>query len=512
MKKILTLVLFVLISLVISYGQVPQAFKYQAIAHDNQGSPLVNRDIGIRISLLHGSDNGRAVYCEVQHVTSNEYGLIDLEIGKGRVLTGVFTDIDWGNAPYYLKIEMDDTGGTDYRLMGSSELLSVPYALYAGQLDNKGSRAGEWTNDGTNIYVAPSFSTNNVGIGTSAPSDKLHIYGGSSAANLIIESNITGSNGPISRFRLKNSADGDIFNLSLRRNSGNTEMLQSVYDASATTWREYVYFNVNTQKYEIRSGIGLIEYKNSGHVLFSNTGNVGIAYATPRQKLEVNGKIRADAGFNMNGDDGTNDTVNQVTAFDFANNKLKYRTLIIKGGITTYVSPESEWLDAVGDPVLPFVTCGDPLYDRRDGRSYPTVLIGTQCWMARNLNIGIKKDWPLNQTDNDTIEKYCYDNNLANCEVYGELYQLAEANDYNTINGGQGICPDGWHLSTDDEWCTLATFLDGTVNCTVDWAWTGTDAGGKLKETGTTHWSSPNSGATNSSGFQPLELVSGVIT
>jgi hypothetical protein len=274
MKRILALVLFVLISLVISYGQAPQAFKYQAIARDNNGHPLVNCDIGLRISLLQGDKNGPVVYSEAQNLTTNSTGLIDMEIGKGRILSGSFMDIDWRSTPYYLKIEMDNHGGTDYHLMGTSELLSVPYALYAENAGAEGNRAGEWTNDGTNIYVAPLYSANNVGMGTSAPSDKLHVYGGTTPANLIIESNITGSTSAISRFRLKNRDDGDLFNLSLRRTSGNTEMLQSVYDASATTWREYVYFNVNTQKYEVRSGIGNIEYKNNGDIYFSNTGGI----------------------------------------------------------------------------------------------------------------------------------------------------------------------------------------------------------------------------------------------
>jgi hypothetical protein len=287
MKRIMTLILSVLASLMIAYAQVPQAFKYQAIARDANGNPLVNQNIGLRISLLQRDVNGPEVYSEVQNVTTTPYGLIELEIGEGRILSGSFNEIDWKSAPCYLKIEMDINGGTDYHLMGTSELLSVPYALYAEHSGNEDSRAGEWTNDGANIYVAPAFSANYVGIGTSAPADKLHIYGGTSPANFIVESDITGSNSPISRLRLKNRDDGDLFNLSLRRTSGQTEMLQSVYDASATTWREYVYFNVNTRKYEVRSGIGQVEYKNAGHVLFSNSGNVGIGTNAPAMPLHV---------------------------------------------------------------------------------------------------------------------------------------------------------------------------------------------------------------------------------
>ena len=67
-------------------------------------------------------------------------------------------------------------------------------------------------------------------------------------------------------------------------------------------------------------------------------------------------------------------------------------------------------------------------------------------------------------------------------------------------SGRQGICPTGWHIPSDAEWCQLETYLDATVNCTAT-GWRGTDAGGKMKEAGTSHWTSPNTGATNSSGF-----------
>jgi len=149
------------------------------------------------------------------------------------------------------------------------------------------------------------------------------------------------------------------------------------------------------------------------------------------------------------------------------------------------------------------LTCGGILTDPRDNQQYPTVQIGTQCWMAQNLNVGTMVNGSSNQTNNSTIEKYCYNNDVNNCNTYGGLYQWDEAMGYTTTAGSQGICPPGWHIPTDAEWCMLTTFLDPTVNCNT-WGWSGTDAGGKMKETGTTHWYSPNTGATNSSGFTAL--------
>jgi uncharacterized protein (TIGR02145 family) len=148
------------------------------------------------------------------------------------------------------------------------------------------------------------------------------------------------------------------------------------------------------------------------------------------------------------------------------------------------------------------------------GESYPTVQIGTQCWFAKYLNVGTMINGSGDQTNNGMIEKYCYNNDPANCTTYGGLYQWAEAVQYqngasNTTSPNpaftgnlRGICPTGWHLPSDAEYCTLAMFLDATVNCGA-FGLSGTDAGGKMKSTSGL-WTAPNTGATNSSGFSAL--------
>ena len=135
-----------------------------------------------------------------------------------------------------------------------------------------------------------------------------------------------------------------------------------------------------------------------------------------------------------------------------------------------------------------FAACTD-----NDGNNYTTVQIGAQVWMAENLNVGTRINGSVDQTNNSIIEKYCYDDNEANCNTYGGLYQWDESMQYSTTPGVQGICPTGWHLPTDAEWTTLTTYLGGE-----------NIPGAKMKETGTIHWLSPNTGATNSSGFTAL--------
>ena len=144
-------------------------------------------------------------------------------------------------------------------------------------------------------------------------------------------------------------------------------------------------------------------------------------------------------------------------------------------------------------PASSSFNCGDPFTDSRNGQTYETVQIGEQCWMKENLNIGTMITVYENMSDDGIIEKYCYDDDPANCDTYGGLYQWNEIMEYTTTPGVQGICTAGWHLPTNDEWIILINFLGGEDV-----------AGGKMKEAGTTHWSSPNSGATNESGFTAL--------
>ncbi|KAF0129229.1 MAG: TIR protein [Bacteroidetes bacterium] len=150
-----------------------------------------------------------------------------------------------------------------------------------------------------------------------------------------------------------------------------------------------------------------------------------------------------------------------------------------------------------------FVKCQDG-----DGNSYATVGIGDQIWMAENLKVGTRIDGNQELTNNSIIEKYCFNNLESNCDAFGGLYQWNEAMQYDTTQGVQGICPSGWHIPTDAEWCQMEVFLDAIVNCTTV-GWRGTDVGGKMKCTGTLEagtglWRNPNSGATNQSGFSAV--------
>ena len=167
-------------------------------------------------------------------------------------------------------------------------------------------------------------------------------------------------------------------------------------------------------------------------------------------------------------------------------------------------------------------SCGDDLVDPRDGKIYGTVLIGSQCWMRQNLNVGLRistctsgdcggscgsacTTWDTavqNQgtscsaSDGSDIQKYCYDDLDSNCNSYGGLYQWSQMMCGGTTPGAQGICPAGWHIPTHDEWTTLERAVCTSGTCVTDFpyetgttGWRGTNEGTTLKTNDSTHFS-----------------------
>jgi hypothetical protein len=113
------------------HAQAPLGFNYQGVALTNAGTPVASKVISLRIALIESQQLGTVRYQEVHNVNTDAYGQFSVIIGNGQVSTGKMTDVQWSKFPYYMKVELDLTGGTAYVFVGTSQLLSVPYALYA---------------------------------------------------------------------------------------------------------------------------------------------------------------------------------------------------------------------------------------------------------------------------------------------------------------------------------------------------------------------------------------------
>jgi uncharacterized protein (TIGR02145 family) len=130
MRKLFTFILAVLLMASV-FAQTPQKMSYQAVIRDISDNLVTNQSVGMQISILQGSENGTAVYVETQMPSTNANGLVSIEIGTGTIISGDFATIDWAHDTYFIKTETDLAGGTSYSITGTSQLLSVPYALHA---------------------------------------------------------------------------------------------------------------------------------------------------------------------------------------------------------------------------------------------------------------------------------------------------------------------------------------------------------------------------------------------
>lgn len=195
MKNLLSLLICVCIT-VGAYAQPPEKFNYQGVARQTNGAAISNQAIGMRISILDGSPTGTPVYVETHSTTTNQFGLYNVAIGGGTVVTGTIANVNWGTGSKYVKVEIDPAGGTSYADLGTAELLSVPYAIYSGTgVPGPAGPAGPTgppgnaNISGTSDYLIKFTGSNTggnssviekslgIGIGTTSPGAKLHVSG-----------------------------------------------------------------------------------------------------------------------------------------------------------------------------------------------------------------------------------------------------------------------------------------------------------------------------------------------
>lgn len=164
MKKLITFFALLLINslLLAITPPVPEKISYQAVIRNSSNELITNHAVGMKVSILQTSATGTVVYSETHTPTSNANGLITIAIGTGAVISGSFSGIDWSAGPYFIKTETDPAGGTSYSITSTSELLSVPYALMAKNVQNK-----QWSESGSSIY----FNSGKVGIGKNPGAD-----------------------------------------------------------------------------------------------------------------------------------------------------------------------------------------------------------------------------------------------------------------------------------------------------------------------------------------------------
>jgi len=170
MKKLFILSVIAVLTLSV-FAQAPQKMSYQAVIRNASGTLVSNHAVGMKISILQGSATGTAVYVETHTTTTNANGLATIEIGGGSIVSGTFTGINWASGPYYIKTETDPAGGSSYSITGASQILSVPYALYA---KTAGTGNGTVTSIATNNGITGGTITTTGTLGLTGQALALH--------------------------------------------------------------------------------------------------------------------------------------------------------------------------------------------------------------------------------------------------------------------------------------------------------------------------------------------------
>ncbi|MCH1480246.1 MAG: hypothetical protein L7U23_09120 [Crocinitomicaceae bacterium] len=261
MKKIVTLCLTCVQLLI--FAQAPEGVNYQSVIRDNTGNLMANAFVGLKISLLQNSTNGTVVYEESFDASTNDFGLTNIVIGNGNPISGDFSLIDWSNGPYFIQIAADENGGTDYEIMGTQELMSVPYALYAKTAGN-----GPQGEQGIQGETGPQGLQGEQGVqGDAGPQGEQGIQGETGLQGLQGEQGIQGVPGAQGL-----QGEQGIQGLQgIQGVPGNDGLLPNGTETGNTTfWNgtEWVVDNNN---------------------IFNAGGNIGIGTTSPTSKFEVSG-------------------------------------------------------------------------------------------------------------------------------------------------------------------------------------------------------------------------------
>lgn len=206
MKTLSQLMFLILVAAAHARAQAPQKFSYQTVIRNGGGQLLSNQQVSIKISIIQGNENGLLVFSERHTPTTNANGLATLQIGAGTLVTGNFTGIDWTQGPYFITSETDPNGGTNYTIVATQQLLSVPYALYAetsgSSIQGPQGPAGPQGEQGPIGLTGPQGATGSTGAqgaigltGPQGPQGPIGLTGPQGAAGAQGPQGSSGSNG-----------------------------------------------------------------------------------------------------------------------------------------------------------------------------------------------------------------------------------------------------------------------------------------------------------------------------
>ena len=486
MKK--SILFLVLLQSLLIFAQAPQKMTYQSVVRNSANVLLANQAVGVRISILEGSLSGTAVYSETHTVTTNANGLFTLEAGGGTPTEGVFADIVWGNGSHYIKSEIDPTGGTNYTLSATKELLSVPYALYAvngittAQADAITALQAQITSllPTTVLVGTQTWKAKNLNVTTYRNGDVIpEVQDGTEWTSLTTGAWCHYNNDP---------ANDAIYGKLYNWYAVNDPRGLAPSGFHVPTDAE---LNAVTDMKDSSGFAGLPGGNRYSNGEFNFIGSYGIWWSSS----EYDTTYAWNRRLNYDLDDAYSEawgkrqgySVRCVKDEDSVVNPIQAQIAAQADAITAQASTIAALQAQIAamqvqiTALLPTPTI------------IVTVTIGEQLWTTKNLNVTTYRNGNIIPEVQDpsawaslTTGAWCHYNNDSNNDaIYGKLYN------WYAVNDPRGLAPSGYHISTDAEWTTLTTFLGGQR-----------DAAGKMKAT--TLWNASNQDHTNSSGFTGL--------
>jgi uncharacterized protein (TIGR02145 family) len=443
----------ILSSAVLAQSNIPQVVSFSAVVRDANNQPLANTPVSIRLTFKKGGASGPLVYCALHQDVSNANGFISLQLNRNVMGTGcngapstTFETIPWKEGGFWMEVEYQTVPNTPFTSLGQLELASSFYAFAAGSAEKVNGVNLDGANNGDVLsYNLSTGQWEPKPAGSSLPTGTIGtmlVHNGTSWTILP-----AGAQGQVLTFCNGQPTWGPC--------------PASLATLTTTTVSSITSTTASSGGNITNDGGGAVTARG---VVWSTSQNPTIALTTKT----VDGTGTGSFTSSITG-------LSPVTVY-------YVRAYATNSAGTAYGNQQT----------LTTVTSSNPV--DVDGNVYNTVTIGTQVWMKENLKVSKYRNGdliPTNLTDaawNSATTGACaiYNNDAANNTTYGKLYN------WFAVVDSRNLCPVGWHVPTNAEWTTLEIYLGGTAV-----------AGGKLKSTSTL-WTSPNTGATNESGFSGL--------
>ena len=453
-------------------AQSPLKFSYQTVIRNSSNQLLANQQVGIKISILQGSETGIVVYSERHTPNTNSNGLATLSIGSGTVLNGNFQNINWSSGLYYIQTETDPNGGNSYTITSTQQLLSVPYALYA---ETSGS-----STPGPQGEQGP--------IGQTGPQGTQGLTGATGNQGLTGTTGATGATGPAGA----TGPQGPQGLTGATGPSGATgpQGIQGLTGTTGATGAIGPAGSTGPQGPQGLAGLTGATGPQGPQGLTGVTGAIG-----PQGNQGLTGATGPQGPIGLTGPQGNPATDDQQISVSLIGD-----TLFIQGGGFVIVpgisvanddnqlaglSSHSCGASNVHNPQIIYGSVTDI-----DGNVYKTIIVNGVEWMAENLNVSRYQNGEtipniLGNWTNNTLGSWCYyfDNPIYACP-YGKMYN------WYAVSDSRGLCPIGWQVPSDELWTSFGQYFGSNPKV--------------LKSTGNTYWNIDNSGSMNSLGFSAL--------